>query len=47
MSKGDLDMRYCSGMLVKDGFISRFCCDKFLTCLSYISLLLKRIIMET
>ena len=37
----------CSGMLVQDGFIPRFCCDKFLTCLSYISLLLKCIIMET
>ena len=37
----------CSGMLVQDSFIPRFCCDKFLTCLSYISLLLKRIIMET
>ena len=37
----------CSGMLVQDGFIPRFCCDKFLTCLSYILLLLKRIIMET
>ena len=37
----------CSGMLVQDGFIPKFCCDKFLTCLSYISLLLKRIIMET
>ena len=37
----------CSGMVVQGGFIPRFCCDKFLACLSYISLLLKRIIMET
>ena len=37
----------CSGMLVQGGFIPRFCCNKFLACLSYISLLLKRIIMET
>ena len=37
----------CSGMLVHGGFIPRFCCDKFLACLSYIPLLLKRIIMET
>ena len=25
----------CSGMLVQDGFIPRFCCHKFLGCLSY------------
>ena len=37
----------CSGMLVQGKFIPRFCCNKFLACLSYISLLLKRIIMET
>ena len=37
----------CSGMLVQGGFIPRFCCNKILACLSYISLLLKRIIMET
>ena len=37
----------CSGMLVQGGFIPRFCRNKFLACLSYISLLLKRIIMET
>ena len=24
----------CSGMLVQGGFISRFCCNKFLGCLS-------------
>ena len=37
----------CSGMLVQGGFIPRFCGNKFLACLSYISLLLKRIIMDT
>ena len=37
----------CSGMLVQGGFIPRFCCNKFFACLSYISLPLKRIIMET
>ena len=37
----------CSGMLVQGGFIPRCCCNKFLACLSHISLLLKRIIMET
>ena len=25
----------CSGMLVQGGFIPRFCCNKFLGCLSY------------
>ena len=36
----------CSGMLMQGGFIPRFCCNKFLACSSYISLLLKCIIME-
>ena len=25
----------CSGMFVQGGFITRFCCNKFLGCLSY------------
>ena len=25
----------CSGMLVQGGFIPRFCCNKYLGCLSY------------
>ena len=25
----------CSGMLVQGGFIPRFCCNKFLGCLSF------------
>ena len=25
----------CSGMLVQGGFIPKFCCNKFLGCLSY------------
>ena len=25
----------CSGMLVQGGFIARFCCNKYLGCLSY------------
>ena len=25
----------CSGMLVQSGFIPRFCCNKYLGCLSY------------
>ena len=25
----------CSGMLVQGGFIPRFCCNKFIGCLSY------------
>ena len=37
----------CSGMLVQGGFIPRLCCNKFFGCVSYISLFLKRIIMET